>query len=76
MYKISIMEVTDYPEVERVYETVEGKRLRSSYDLEKNTYKSLDIPTGAILQKEREVYSQEFEATDIKEVIKAVNNIK
>lgn len=74
-YKITIEELTEYPENQRVYESNDGKRYFSSYDLVKGTYKTLDEPTGKMLLRERGVYVQDFQATDLTNIIKAVNNI-
>lgn len=74
-YRVTIEEVTEYPETSRKYEAADGKRYTSSYDLDKDTYKTVDVPTGAMLQKEREIYVQDFEAADLKAIIKAVNQI-
>lgn len=75
-YRISINEVTEFDEVETKYETKDGKRTYSSYDLEKGTFKTVNVPTGARIIKSREVYAQEFDSDDLSAVIKAVNGIK
>lgn len=74
-YKVTIAEITEYPETIRKYETADGKRVTSSYNLEAGTYKEVEVPTGVMLKKERDVYVQDFESTDLKAIIKAVNNL-
>lgn len=74
-YRVTIEEVTEYPETVQKYETASGERYVSAYELEKGTYNTVQVPTGAMLKKEREIYVQDFEAADLKAIIKAVNNI-
>lgn len=74
-YRVTIEEVTEYPETVTKYETADDKRYTSSYQLEKGTYKTVEVPTGAMLKKERQIYVQDFEAADLKAIIKAVNSL-
>ena len=80
-YKITIEEVTEYPEMETVYESGNGKRYNSRYNDELEG-KKLDVdyfavqhPTGRTLQRTNDVYVQEFDADRLTPIIKAVNGI-
>ena len=80
-YKITIEEVTEYPEMETFYESGNGKRYNSRYNDELEG-KKLDIdyfavqqPTGRTLKRIDNVYVQEFDADTLMPIIKAVNGI-
>jgi hypothetical protein len=75
-YSIKITKRTEYPEKEHVYEGTDGKRYESTYGVPDGVkYKKVEVETGLILEREDTVYSQQFTAEDLTEIIKAVNNI-
>lgn len=75
-YKINIEEVTEYSETKTAYEATDGKRYFSTFAVPDGVkYEVKEYKTGAMLQKEREVYSQEVELPDITDVIKAANGL-
>lgn len=76
-YKITIEQVDEYQEMQTVYEASDGKRYFSTYNIPDTlTYKTKQYTTGAIITKKREIYVQEFVATDLVGIIKAANDIK
>ena len=79
-YKITIEQVTEYPEMQTVYESKEGgTRYYSKYhkDLEegKVTVVTKEYPTGKMLTRKDEIYTQEFDNETIIDIIKAVNEL-
>lgn len=76
-YKITVEELTEYPETTLKYETSDGKRYVSTYQIPDGVnYKEVTIPTGAMLKKHREVYTQEIELDSLDGLIKAANGIE
>lgn len=79
-YTIEIKTREEYPEKETVYESKEGDtRYYSKYhkDIAEKGIKVVEkeYPTGKMLERTKEVYSQEFEAENLTEIIKAVNSL-
>lgn len=73
-YKITIEQGEDYEVTKRVYECDNGEQYDSTYCIpDKNKYTEKYHKTGEINTKYHEVYSQEVEMADIKDVIKAAN---
>lgn len=79
-YKITIESREEYPEIETVYEGKNGKRYFSKYhddiaekgvEVEEKKYE-----TGKMLERNHDVYVQEFEVEDLVSIIRAVNDIK
>ena len=79
-YKITIEERIEYPEMETVYESKEGgARYFSKYhkdiEEEKVAVVQKEYRTGKMLEKKSDVYTQEFEAANLIDIIKAVNGL-
>jgi hypothetical protein len=81
-YKITVSEVREYPEMQTVYEgKIGGKRYYSRYQDNINNgkegvdYVVKEYPTGKMLDRTVEVYSQEVELDEITAVIKAANQL-
>jgi len=79
-YEIIIKVREEYPETQTVYESKEGgTRYYSKYhkDIEEKGVKVVEkeYPTGKMLERTKEVYTQEFEADDLIKIIKAVNGL-
>jgi hypothetical protein len=73
-YKITIEQGDDYEVTRNVYEGDDGKQYFSTYSIPDDVeYKTREHKTGKIATKYHEVYSQEVEMPDIKDVIKAAN---
>lgn len=76
MYKITVEELKEYPETDTRYEGNDGKNYSSTYNVPEGVkYKRVEVPTGKLLVRERQVYTQEFEDLDLTEVVNAVNNL-
>ncbi len=76
-YKVTVVEVTEYPEKTTKYEAANGERYLSTYAIPTGMeHKEVVMETGRKLKREREVYTQDFTADDLTEIIKAVNDIK
>jgi hypothetical protein len=77
-YKITVEAVEEYPEMETVYESKEGgtryySRWHKDIEEKKVKVEEKQYPTGKMLQRTTAVYTQEFEAGSLVDVIKAVN---
>lgn len=76
-YKIKIISLEPYPITSRQYEATDGKVYDSKYSIPEGAKaKEVEHPTGATGYNERELYEQETDGLDLKEVIKAVNQMK
>ena len=73
-YKITIEQCEDYNSTKVVYEGSDGKQYFSTYSIPDNVeYKLKNHETGEVTTKYKEIYQQEVEMVDIKDVIKAAN---